>query len=129
LIISTITITTTSTITTINRYLRTGYLWDNVRVMGGAYGGFCNFNPNTGLFSFLSYRDPNLHKTLQIYDGCADYLTKLHLPAGTKLFIPTITFCRIFKKYFEGFCRVLVDSVCSAAALVLKLCYTCDMLL
>jgi presequence protease len=65
-----------------NRYLRTGYLWDNVRVMGGAYGGFCNFNPNTGLFSFLSYRDPNLHKTLQIYDGCADYLTKLHLPAG-----------------------------------------------
>jgi Zn-dependent M16 (insulinase) family peptidase len=67
-----------------NRYLRTGYLWDNVRVMGGAYGGFCNFNPNTGLFSFLSYRDPNLHKTLQIYDGCADYLTKLHLPAGTE---------------------------------------------
>ncbi|KAG5183571.1 Metalloenzyme, LuxS/M16 peptidase-like protein [Tribonema minus] len=65
----------------VSRYLRTGYLWDNVRVMGGAYGGFCNFNPMTGLFSFLSYRDPNLAKTLDIYDGCADYLTSLHLPA------------------------------------------------
>eukprot|EP00611_Tribonema_gayanum_P022355 TRINITY_DN4469_c0_g1_i1.p1 TRINITY_DN4469_c0_g1~~TRINITY_DN4469_c0_g1_i1.p1 ORF type:complete len:1067 (+),score=347.82 TRINITY_DN4469_c0_g1_i1:601-3801(+) len=65
----------------VSRYLRTGYLWDNVRVMGGAYGGFCNFNPMTGLFSFLSYRDPNLAKTLDIYDGCADYLASLHLPA------------------------------------------------
>ena len=64
------------------RYLRTGYLWDNVRVIGGAYGGFCNFNPTTGLFSFLSYRDPNLGKTLDIYDGTADYLTKLHLTQG-----------------------------------------------
>jgi Zn-dependent M16 (insulinase) family peptidase len=64
------------------RYLRTGYLWDNVRVIGGAYGGFCNFNPTTGLFSFLSYRDPNLAKTLDTYDGTAAYLQDLHLTAG-----------------------------------------------
>ncbi|KAG5190324.1 Metalloenzyme, LuxS/M16 peptidase-like protein [Tribonema minus] len=63
----------------VSRYLRTGYLWDNVRVMGGAYGGFCNFNPTLGLFSFLSYRDPNLAKTLDVYDACADYLGDVHL--------------------------------------------------
>jgi Zn-dependent M16 (insulinase) family peptidase len=54
------------------RFLRTGYLWDYVRVMGGAYGGFCTFSPYSGFFSFLSYRDPNLAKTLDVYDGAAD---------------------------------------------------------
>lgn len=54
------------------RFLRTGYLWDRVRVMGGAYGGFCMFSPFSGLLSFLSYRDPNLDKTLDVYDAAAD---------------------------------------------------------
>ena len=40
----------------------------------GAYGGFCTFSPFSGFFSFLSYRDPNLHKTLDVYDAAADYL-------------------------------------------------------
>jgi Zn-dependent M16 (insulinase) family peptidase len=40
--------------------------------MGGAYGGFCTFSPASGFFSFLSYRDPNLSKTLDVYDGAAD---------------------------------------------------------
>jgi len=65
----------------VSRYLRTGYLWDNVRVMGGAYGGFCSFNPLTGMFSFLSYRDPNLDKTLAIYDNTANYLKDAHIPS------------------------------------------------
>lgn len=54
------------------RFLRTGYLWDRVRVMGGAYGGFCTFSPYSGFFSFLSYRDPNLAKTLDVYDEAAE---------------------------------------------------------
>lgn len=56
------------------RFLRTGYLWDYVRVQGGAYGGFCTFSPFSGFFSFLSYRDPNLDKTIDVYDGAADAL-------------------------------------------------------
>jgi len=56
------------------RFLRTGYLWDYVRVIGGAYGGFCTFSPFSGYFSFLSYRDPNLDKTLDVYDAAADAL-------------------------------------------------------
>ena len=54
------------------RFLRTGYLWDRVRVMGGAYGGFCVFSSFSGMISFLSYRDPNLEKTLDVYDAAAD---------------------------------------------------------
>jgi Zn-dependent M16 (insulinase) family peptidase len=40
--------------------------------MGGAYGGFCTFSPYSGFFSYLSYRDPNLAKTLDVYDAAGD---------------------------------------------------------
>jgi len=62
----------------VSRFLRTGYLWDHVRVIGGAYGGFCTFNPmgGDGIFTFLSYRDPNLDKTIDVYDATADALLK-----------------------------------------------------
>merc|ERR1712241_1549244 len=55
----------------VSRFLRTGYLWDHVRVIGGAYGGFCSFDAKggDGVFTYLSYRDPNLDKTLDIYDA------------------------------------------------------------
>ncbi|MBI3162429.1 MAG: peptidase M16, partial [Chloroflexi bacterium] len=61
----------------ITGYLRMAYLWEKVRVQGGAYGGFCVFDSNSGVFSFLSYRDPNLDATLKNYDGAANYLKHL----------------------------------------------------
>mmetsp|Transcript_26241 Transcript_26241/g.41384 ORF Transcript_26241/g.41384 Transcript_26241/m.41384 type:complete len:256 (+) Transcript_26241:3-770(+) len=57
----------------ISRFLGTGYMWDNVRVMGGAYGGFAQFSKD-GIFSFLSYRDPNLADTIDVYDGASKAL-------------------------------------------------------
>ena len=42
------------------RHLNTTYLWDKVRVQGGAYGGGSGFDPFSGGFIFSSYRDPNL---------------------------------------------------------------------
>mmetsp|Transcript_5553 Transcript_5553/g.10384 ORF Transcript_5553/g.10384 Transcript_5553/m.10384 type:complete len:1123 (+) Transcript_5553:123-3491(+) len=60
----------------VSRYLGTGYMWDNVRVIGGAYGGFCQFQPRDGVFSFLSYRDPNLAGTIDVYDGASGALMK-----------------------------------------------------
>ncbi|MBH23495.1 MAG: peptidase M16 [Myxococcales bacterium] len=63
----------------ITRYLGTSWLWEKVRVQGGAYGGFCNFSRMSGLMRFLSYRDPNLKKTLDNYAGTADFLQKLDL--------------------------------------------------
>merc|ERR1712232_235330 len=58
------------------KFLRTGYLWDNVRVIGGAYGGFCSFSSDDGIFSFLSYRDPNLAGTIDVYDAAASSLAE-----------------------------------------------------
>ena len=56
------------------RHLNTTYLWDKVRVQGGAYGGSASFDPFSGGFFFSSYRDPNLLETLTAYDGAAAYL-------------------------------------------------------
>src|SRR5690606_33750789 len=42
-----------------------------VRVQGGAYGGSSRFDLTSGNFSFVSYRDPNLLRTLDAYDGAA----------------------------------------------------------
>lgn len=61
----------------ITGYLRMAYLWEKVRVQGGAYGGFCVFDSSSGVFSFLSYRDPNLDATLNHYDHAAGFLKNL----------------------------------------------------
>jgi Zn-dependent M16 (insulinase) family peptidase len=58
----------------VRRYLRTTWLWDKIRVQGGAYGGQCMFDRNSGGFTFVSYRDPNLMATLDTYDRTADFL-------------------------------------------------------
>ena len=49
------------------------YLWNNVRVLGGAYGCMSGFR-RSGAGFFTSYRDPNLEKTLEIYRKAADYI-------------------------------------------------------
>lgn len=49
------------------------YLWNNVRVKGGAYGCMCNFG-RSGDSYFVSYRDPNLTKTIETYEGAAAYI-------------------------------------------------------
>ena len=58
----------------ITRYLATTWLWDRVRVQGGAYGAFCALDPFTGVFAYASYRDPNLLETLQVYDQSGSFL-------------------------------------------------------
>jgi Zn-dependent M16 (insulinase) family peptidase len=63
----------------ITNYLRTTWLWERVRVQGGAYGGFCLFNQHSGVFSYLSYRDPNLLDTLDNYDQTGRFLRELEL--------------------------------------------------
>ena len=56
------------------RYLRMGYLWERVRVMGGAYGAFSSLDRLGGTLICASYRDPNVDETLTAFDGMADYL-------------------------------------------------------
>ena len=49
------------------------YLWTNIRVQGGAYGCMSGFG-KTGDTYLVSYRDPNLGRTLDVYRGISDYL-------------------------------------------------------
>ena len=68
------------------------YLWNNVRVKGGAYGAMSNIS-REGSFIFVSYRDPNLVNTLNAYDGACDYLEKFDISDRemTKYIIGTIS--------------------------------------
>ncbi|MBP1744124.1 MAG: peptidase, partial [Firmicutes bacterium] len=50
------------------------YLWNRVRVQGGAYGSFSAFMKNGNMF-FTSYRDPNLADTLKVYDEAGQYFS------------------------------------------------------
>ncbi|NLD94981.1 MAG: hypothetical protein GX639_20185 [Fibrobacter sp.] len=52
----------------ISRYLSTGYLWDKVRVEGGAYGGMSVSSVAHPVFACASYRDPNLGNTLHHFE-------------------------------------------------------------
>ncbi len=63
----------------ITNYIRTTWLWEKVRVQGGAYGGFLLFDEHTGSLGYVSYRDPNLLETLANYDGTAQFLESLDL--------------------------------------------------
>ncbi len=76
----------------ITRYLATTWLWDRVRVQGGAYGAFCSFDPFTGVLVYVSYRDPNVRETLDVYGQSGDFLREhpIHQDELTKAIIGTI---------------------------------------
>ena len=54
------------------------YLWQNIRVKGGAYGCMSNFN-RIGEAYLISYRDPNLKRTMEVYEGVVDYLKNFNV--------------------------------------------------
>ncbi|MBN2044761.1 MAG: insulinase family protein [Anaerolineales bacterium] len=66
-------------INVIRKYLGTTYIWEKIRVQGGAYGGFISFDLYSGAFNFISYRDPHVINTLENYDGTAGFLRRLEL--------------------------------------------------
>lgn len=68
-------------INVISNFIRTEWLWERVRMKGGAYGASCGFRRRSGVFTFTSYRDPNLLDTLAVYDQTASALRQAHLSA------------------------------------------------
>lgn len=52
------------------------YLWNNIRVKGGAYGCSCSFSGIDGSALIVSYRDPNLSETNKVYEEASDYVSK-----------------------------------------------------
>ncbi len=59
--------------------LGTGYLWERVRVQGGAYGCSSSFDRYSGDFGLVSYRDPNLMQTFNAYDEIPEFIASLDL--------------------------------------------------
>ena len=79
-------------VSVITRFLRNTWLWDRIRVQGGAYGAFCSFDQFSGFFSNVSYRDPNLLETLTNYDAAGQFLREVDLNQDelTKAIIGTV---------------------------------------
>jgi Zn-dependent M16 (insulinase) family peptidase len=76
----------------LSKLLGTTYLWDQVRVVGGAYGVFGVYDWRRGVFNYVSYRDPKLADTLATYDGTAAFVGGMELDEGslTKAVVSTI---------------------------------------
>lgn len=68
------------------------YLWMNLRVKGGAYGCMSGFK-RSGESYFVSYRDPHLKRTLEIYEGIPEYVRDFQADERemTKYIIGTIS--------------------------------------
>lgn len=68
------------------------YLWVNVRVKGGAYGCMCSFKRN-GVSYLVSYRDPNLAETIEVYKEACDYVREFSIDDRdmTKFVLGTIS--------------------------------------
>ena len=62
--------------------MRTEYLWNNIRVLGGAYGCM-NRVSKFGDVIFTSYRDPNLKSTSDTYLNAADYIENFDVDERT----------------------------------------------
>lgn len=68
------------------------YLWTNIRVKGGAYGCMSGFRRNGDSF-LVSYRDPNLTKTLEVFRKTGDFIRSFDADERemTKYIIGTIS--------------------------------------
>jgi presequence protease len=60
----------------VRNYLSSDYLFEEIRLKGGAYGAWIYFNTMSGFMSMTSYRDPNVRKTIEAYQGITGHLKK-----------------------------------------------------
>ena len=80
------------TLSVLRTIMSLDYLWNNIRVLGGAYGCMCDFR-RSGDCYFVSYRDPNLSKTVGVYENAADAVKKFEADdrTMTKFIIGTMS--------------------------------------
>lgn len=65
----------------LSNLLSLGYLWHNIREVGGAYGTGLRF-ARRGALNVYSYRDPKVKETYEIYDNIANYLANTEFTDG-----------------------------------------------
>lgn len=54
--------------------LSLGYLWEQVRVQGGAYGSSLSYNQFLAIAKFSSFRDPNIASTIKAFQSVPDHI-------------------------------------------------------
>ena len=61
------------------RLINNDFLWERVRMKGGAYGSSSGYNHLEGYLIFTSYRDPHLDQTLETYQATGEWLQNISL--------------------------------------------------
>lgn len=69
----------------VNRHLSRTFLHEEIREKGGAYGAFSVLDVRSGVVSMLSYRDPNITQTFDVYAQAGAWLQSLQLDEETLL--------------------------------------------
>ncbi len=82
----------TGTLKVLRTIMSYDYLWTKIRVLGGAYGAM-NGYARDGVSYLVSYRDPNLTRTLEVYEQAADYMEQFQADERdmTKYVIGTVS--------------------------------------
>jgi len=65
-----------------SRLLALNYILEEVRFKGTAYGGGCSYGGASQLFTFSSYRDPWVNRTLDVYAGSLEHVRKADWSQG-----------------------------------------------
>ena len=76
----------------LNTLLARDYLWNKIRVLGGAYGAMQGFGMISGDTFMATYRDPNCRESYKAFEGAVEYTANLNLSENeiTKYVIGTI---------------------------------------
>ena len=71
--------THTGSMAAVTKYLMRDFLWQKIRLIGGAYHTHNSYDNATGLFALCSYRDPNISKTLSTYLTIGEHLKNMNI--------------------------------------------------
>ena len=58
----------------LSKIIQANFIHTEIREKGGAYGGIVHFSVNSGIFCFVSYRDPHLLETWGVYKKAIDWI-------------------------------------------------------
>ncbi|NOR45365.1 MAG: hypothetical protein GQ534_07230, partial [Candidatus Delongbacteria bacterium] len=67
----------------LKNYLSSDYLFNKIRILGGAYGAWVSLNPVSGIMTYSSYRDPNVKQTYEAYEGISEHISKFQIDNDT----------------------------------------------
>ena len=73
----------TGKVEVLKNYLSSDYLFNKIRIQGGAYGAWVSLNSISGIMTMSSYRDPNVKQTYEAYEGISEHIGKFQIDNGT----------------------------------------------